>query len=216
VLRLEVLTVSAGATVLIRELNAELPAGRILAVTGPPASGKSLLLATVAGERAPTAGRVTLGGRALTESGVRDQIGYLPQTAQVLEALTAVENVALSLLARGVSAADAWTRAEEQLACLDLSAALWHNLAEQLSGGQRQRVAFARATVYRPQLLVVDDPTSELDSATARRVGAVLRDLAATGSVIVLATSVPEFAERADLRLDLGDMAGIAAQPVGL
>jgi putative ABC transport system ATP-binding protein len=133
-----------------------------------------------------------------------------------LDALTAVENVALPLLARKVPAEEAWKRAEGQLGRLDLNAALWHNLAEQLSGGQRQRVAFARATVHRPQLLVADDPTSELDSASAELVVSVLRDLAGTGSVIVLATSDPELAARADLSLDLGDLAGIPASSAGL
>jgi putative ABC transport system ATP-binding protein len=147
---------------------------------------------------------------------VRADTGYVPQTIQVLDALTAAENVALPLLARKVPAEEAWKRAEEQLGRLDLNTALWHNLAEQLSGGQRQRVAFARATVYRPQLLVADDPTSELDSASAELVVSVMRDLAGAGSVIVLATSDPELAARADLRLDLGDLAGIPAPAAGL
>jgi putative ABC transport system ATP-binding protein len=216
VLRLENVTVAAGRHILVRELSIEVPAGRVLAVTGPPASGKSLLLQTVAAERAPTSGRVVLGERPTSDSEVQTQTGYLPQTIQVLDALTAVENVALPLLARKAPAEEAWKRAEEQLGRLDLNEALWHNLAEQLSGGQRQRVAFARATVHRPQLLVADDATSELDSASAELAASVMRDLADTGSVIVLATSDPELAGWADLRLDLGDLAGIAALPATL
>jgi putative ABC transport system ATP-binding protein len=216
VLRLEDVTVAVGGHVLVRELRTEVPAGRVLAVTGPPASGKSLLLQTVAAERAPASGRVMLGKRRTSDPVVQTQTGYLAQTIQVLDALTAVENVALPLLARSAPAAQAWTRAEEQLGRLDLNVALWHNLAEQLSGGQRQRVAFARATVHRPQLLVADDPTSELDSASAELVVSVMRDLAGAGSVIVLATSDPELAGRADLRLDLGDLVGIAAPPAAL
>jgi putative ABC transport system ATP-binding protein len=216
VLRLENVTVAAGRHILVRELSIEVPAGRVLAVTGPPASGKSLLLQTVAAERAPTSGRVVLGERPTSGSEVQTQTGYLPQTIQVLDALTAVENVALPLLARKAPAEEAWKRAEEQLGRLDLNEPLWHNLAEQLSGGQRQRVAFARATVHRPQLLVADDATSELDSASAELAASVMRDLADTGSVIVLATSDPELAGWADLRLDLGDLAGIAALPATL
>jgi putative ABC transport system ATP-binding protein len=216
ILRLENVTIAVGGNVLVRELSTEVPAGRVLAITGPPACGKSLLLRTVAAERAPTAGRVLLGELHTSDPQVQAETGYIPQTVQVLDALTAVENVALPLLARQAPAAQAWKRAEEQLGRLDLNEALWHNLAEQLSGGQRQRVAFARATVHRPQLLIADDPTSELDWASAELVVSVMRDLAGTGSVIVLATSDPELADRADLRLDLGDLAGIAAQPAGL
>ena len=216
VLRVESVTVAVSGHVLVRELSTEVPAGRMLAVTGPPASGKSLLLQTVAAERAPMSGRVVLGERPTSHPEVRADTGYVPQTIQVLDALTAAENVALPLLARKVPAEEAWKRAEEQLGRLDLNTALWHNLAEQLSGGQRQRVAFARATVYRPQLLVADDPTSELDSASAELVVSVMRDLAGAGSVIVLATSDPELAARADLRLDLGDLAGIPAPAAGL
>ena len=215
-LSLENVTIAIGGSVLVRELSTEVPAGRVLAVTGPPASGKSLLLKTVAAERAPTSGRVVLGGRPTFDPEVQIQTGYLPQTVQVLDALTAVENAALPLLARKEPAAQAWERAEEQLRRLDLNEALWHNLAEQLSGGQRQRVAFARATVHRPQLLVADDPTSELDSATAELVVSIMRGLADAGSVIVVATSDPELADRADQRLDLGDLAGIAARRAAL
>jgi putative ABC transport system ATP-binding protein len=213
VLRLENVTVAVGGHVLVPELSTEVPAGRVLAVTGPPASGKSLLLQAVAAERAPTSGWVLFAERPTADPEVQAQTGYLPQTIQVLDALTAVENVALPLLARKVPPEEAWKRAEEQLGRLDLNQALWHNLAEQLSGGQRQRVAFARATVHWPQLLIADDPTSELDSASAELVVSVLRDLAGAGSVIVLATSDPELALRADLRLDLGDFVGIAATP---
>jgi putative ABC transport system ATP-binding protein len=216
VLRLESVTVAVGGHVLVRELSTEVPAGRVLAVTGPPASGKSLLLEAVAAERAPTSGRVVLGERATSHPEVQAETGYVPQTIQVLDALTAVENVVLPLLARKAPAEEAWKRAERQLGRLGLNAALWHNLAEQLSGGQRQRLAFARATVHKPRLLVADDPTSELDSASAELVVSVMRDLARAGSVIVLATSDPELAARADLRLDLADLAGIAAPAAGL
>lgn len=202
-LRLEALSVRAGSRTFLAAESLALDPGRVVAVTGPPASGKSLLLQTLAAERLPAAGTVTFDGLPVDTATVQESLGYMAQTAQVLDALTATENVVLPLLARRRPAAEAWASAEQQLERLDVSAATRHNLAEQLSGGQRQRVAFARATVHRPRLLVADDPTSELDPVTARLVLAVLRELAGRGSVVVIATTDPEVAAVADQRIDL-------------
>jgi putative ABC transport system ATP-binding protein len=202
-LRLDAVTVGVGDTVVLRELTTEVPAGQLLVVTGPPTSGKSLLLATIAGLRRPLAGRVTFDGRAVDEPAVLRRCGYAPQSIQVLDPLTAVENVALPLLAREGPPAQAWRRADEILDELEIPATNRHNLAEQLSGGQRQRVAFARAVVHDPELIVADDPTSELDPATAQRVLAMLRRRAAAGAVVVLATTDPQLAGSGDARLEL-------------
>ncbi|MGI8882055.1 MAG: ABC transporter ATP-binding protein [Jatrophihabitans sp.] len=202
---MEDVTVRAGPLTIVEHLTLETPSGTILAVTGPPASGKSTLLATIAGARRPKTGQVLLAGRPVTRAAVRSTIGYAPQDARVLDALTAVENAALPMLTQRRPAAESWQRAAEQLDRLGIAAAAHHNLAEQLSGGQRQRVAVARATVINPPLAILDDPTSELDPGTAQLVVAVARQLAGGGSVVIIATTDDTIAATADLVLVLED-----------
>jgi ABC-type multidrug transport system ATPase subunit len=205
-LHVEALAVRAGTAELLRELTVHLAGGQVLVVTGPAAIGKSVLLETLAAQRRPAAGGVRMDGRPVSDPAVRERTGYLPQVVEVFDALTAVENVALTLLARPGSPTQAWARSEALLERLGIPAATRHNLAEQLSGGQRQRVAFARATVHEPRLVIADDPTSELDPATAAQVVGVLRDLADAGSVVVVATTDAEVRELGDLCLDLADL----------
>jgi ABC-type lipoprotein export system ATPase subunit len=191
----------------------QVAAGSTLVVTGSAGSGKSRLLATLAGLRRPTSGQVLLGGRPVHAGLLGHAIGYAPQVAEVFGTLTAIENVALPLLAQGVPVAQAWATAKHHLDDLGVSPAVQDNLAEQLSGGQRQRVAFARASAGGPLLLVADDPTSELDPDTAERVMAVIARLAAAGASVVLATTDPGVAGRADLTLDLSPPSGTDRGP---
>ncbi len=176
---------------LVEHLDLQLRGGEILVVTGPPGSGKSALLAVLAGQRTPAGGSVKLDGQPVEGYAARLGIGYAATADALLDMLTAVETVALPLLARGVDGVSAWKRADERLQLVGLPAAVRHNLAEQLSGGQRQRVLFARATVDRPRLLVADDPTSELDTASAVLVFDVLSACAAGGGIVVLASTDP-------------------------
>jgi putative ABC transport system ATP-binding protein len=185
------LRINGPRTALIEHLDLQLRSGEILVVTGPPASGKSALLAVLAGQRTPAGGSVELDGRPVEGHAARREIGYAATADALLETLTAVETVALPLLARGVDAVSAWRRADAQLERVGLPAAVRNNLTEQLSGGQRQRVLFARATVDRPRLLVADDPTSELDAASAALVTDVLSACAADGAIVVLASTDP-------------------------
>lgn len=203
--RIEDVSLRVGALTIVDHLTLHLPGGTTLAITGPPASGKSTLLACLAGTIRPASGRILLNGQPANAPTAQRMIGYAPQDAQVLEALTAVENVALPLLTHHRRATDAWPEAEQELARLGLSAAEQHNLAEQLSGGQRQRVVLACATVTHPSLAILDDPTSELDSDTAQLVLALVRTLAARGSVVIIATTDAAVARASDTRLDLGD-----------
>lgn len=204
-LRIADLSIQVGALSIVEHLTLELPGGTILAVTGPPASGKSTLLATIAGARSPTTGQVLLAGRPVTDPAVRRTISYAPQDARVLDALTAVENVALPVLARRQSAAESWRRAVDELDLVGIAPAGHHNLVEQLSGGQRQRVAVARATVTNPSLAILDDPTSELDPDTAQLVVALARRLAGREGIVVIATTDETIAATADRSLVLDD-----------
>jgi ABC-type multidrug transport system ATPase subunit len=202
-LEIEDLTVTAGGRTVVERLSLRVRPGSALSVTGPAGSGRSALLDVLAGLRPPAAGRVRLGDRPLGPDLIGHAVGYAPQSSPVLHTLTAVENVALALLARGVPAADAWAAAARDLGELGLPDAVRDNLAEQLSGGQRQRVAFARAVAGGPALVVADDPASELDPDSAELILGVLRRLTAAGTVVVLATPTAAPPGPGELRVDL-------------
>ena len=168
-------------------------AGESVLLVGSSPAEVSEVLETLAGLRTPSAGSVTVAGHPpeVSRSHHSRPMGYVPATPQLLPALTAVENVALALAASGASPAAGWGRAERLLADLGLSSGAWHNLVEQLSGGQQQRVEVARALVDRPRLLLADNPTSELDPASAALVFAALFAAVSDGAALVLGTDDP-------------------------
>jgi putative ABC transport system ATP-binding protein len=185
-------------------------AGESVAVLGPSGSGKSTLLALAAGLDRPTAGEVLLDGEpihGLSEDRLallrRRKVGFVFQSFQLLGNLTARENVLLPLEIAG--ARDAGRRADELLAEVGL-AERGHHYPAQLSGGEQQRVALARAFATRPPLLLADEPTGNLDSATGRRVLEALAALRAReGTTLVLVTHDPAVAAIADRLVHLAD-----------
>jgi putative ABC transport system ATP-binding protein len=185
-------------------------AGESVAVLGPSGSGKSTLLALMAGLDRPTAGEVLLDGepiQALSEDRLallrRHKIGFVFQSYQLLANLTARENVLLPLELLGV--AGARVRADELLATVGLGER-GHHYPSQLSGGEQQRVALARAFAARPPLLLADEPTGNLDSATGTRVLEILTDLQRReGTTLVLVTHDSAVARRADRLVHLRD-----------
>jgi len=184
------------AVVALQPTTCEIFAGTRIAVTGPSGSGKSTLLHLLAGLDAPTLGTVTW-----PEIGPRDalrpsRIGVVFQGPSLLPPLTVVENVALPLLLAGRTEAEATSGARAALERLDL-ADLASKLPEEISGGQAQRVAVARALAGRPQLILADEPTGQLDRANAAAVVDVLIDAAEhAGAALVVATHDPLVAER--------------------
>jgi putative ABC transport system ATP-binding protein len=182
---------------LIDRVDVDVLPGRILAVTGPSGSGKSTLLSVISGLVEPDEGEITPADRA-RHSGVVFQ-GYC-----LLPALTAAENVELPLQLQGLDAEEIARRTEDALGRAGL-ADLPDRLAEELSGGQRQRVAVARALGVRPGLLVADEPTAELDAATAAVVFAALRAEADAGAAVVLATHDLDLAALCDAVVHLVD-----------
>ena len=176
-------------------------------------SGKdaSQLLSVLAGRSEPGAGRVQLDGTPVIADLSPGRIGYVSYAHRLVGTLTAAENVVAMLLGRSSeSSPEIWRRAEQQLAALDLPAASWHNLVEQLSGGQQQRVGLARALVASPRLLVLDDPTSELDPDSAWLVGEVLDRVCADGSCCILTSTDPALLASCSVQLRLGPAAPAA------
>ncbi len=176
--------------------------GESVAVMGPSGSGKSTLLNLIAGLDRPTAGTVRVGGvqvGELNETGLarfrRRQVGMIFQFFNLLDDMTVADNVLLPAQLAGVPAARARARLDELLAALRIEK---HRNAypARLSGGERQRVAIARALVNRPPLLLADEPTGALDSATGEEIGKLLLDLNASGQTLILVTHDPALAAR--------------------
>ena len=184
----------------VHGVSLRVAAGEAVAVMGPSGSGKSTLLNLIAGLDRPTSGTVTVAGQridTLSETGVarfrRRQIGMIFQFFNLLDDLTVADNVLLPAQLAGVSRAKARARAGELLAALRIAQ---HQDAYpgRLSGGERQRVAIARALVNSPALLLADEPTGALDTATGEEIGALLLDLNAAGQTLVLVTHNPDLA----------------------
>jgi putative ABC transport system ATP-binding protein len=176
--------------------------GEAVAVMGPSGSGKSTVLNLVAGLDRPSSGTVTVAGQridTLGETGVakfrRRQIGMIFQFFNLLDDLTVADNVALPAQLAGMRRGPARARTEELLAALRIER---HRDAypARLSGGERQRVAIARALVNRPALLLADEPTGALDTATGEEIGELLLDLNASGQTLILVTHNPDLAAR--------------------
>jgi len=172
-------------------------AGEVLAVTGPSGSGKSSLLALLAGLATPDSG-------AVLSSVPPDGIGVILQAYGLVNLLTAAENVEVALQARGRSPADVQSAAAAALAAVRLDEVVDH-LIEELSGGQQQRVAVARALALQPTLLIADEVTAELDAETRNVIVELVLGAATTGAAVVLATHDLELAARCDRRLALVD-----------
>ena len=191
--------------------------GECVAVTGPSGSGKSTLLGLVAGLDTPTSGTVVVDAvdlGTLDEDALarfrRDRVGVVFQSYHLIPTLTAVENVAIPLELAGVAGARG--RAERLLDEVGLGAR-GHHYPVQLSGGEQQRVALARAVARAPGLLLADEPTGNLDSAT----GAAIIDLLLTlnrerGSTLLLVTHDPALAAHADRHIALRD--GRIVEPI--
>jgi putative ABC transport system ATP-binding protein len=176
--------------------------GEAVAVMGPSGSGKSTLLNLIAGLDRVTSGTITVAGERidkLSETRLavfrRQRIGMIFQFFNLLEDLTVADNVLLPAQLAGLPKKLARKRAAELLATLRITE---HRDAypDRLSGGERQRVAIARALVNRPALLLADEPTGALDTATGEEIGELLRDLNRSGQTLVLVTHNPELAAR--------------------
>ena len=188
------------------EVSLEAEPGRMLAVTGTSGSGKTTLLSLVGGLAKPASGEASYDGGPVTskQGEPLPGTGFVLQSYGLVPTLTAAENVAIALRGRGVAATEATERAVEALGRVGVDE-LADRLISELSGGQLQRVAVARALVVGAEVLLADEPTSELDEANRDLVVAQLRMEANRGAVVLLATHDAAVAEECDDEVHLVD-----------
>jgi putative ABC transport system ATP-binding protein len=191
-----------GSAPALAEVSLSVASGEVAAIMGPSGSGKSTLLNLIAGLDRPTGGTVTVAGRridTLGESALAKfrarHIGIIFQFFNLLDDLTVEDNVLLPAQLAGASRRRARARAAELLDRMGL-ADQRNAYPARLSGGQRQRVAIARALVNSPELLLADEPTGALDTATGQQIGRLLSRLNEAGQTLVLVTHDPALAAR--------------------
>jgi putative ABC transport system ATP-binding protein len=200
----------SGMLTILHPLDLVVPAGHVMAITGPSGSGKSTLLGLIAGLDSPSTGEIAIDGTditALDEDALARlrgrRIGFVFQFFHLLPSLTALENVLIPMEIAGVSGARG--RAAALLQEVGLSER-GHHYPSQLSGGEQQRVAIARALANDPPLLLADEPTGNLDSATGRHIIDLLLSInRSRGTTLVLVTHDPELAVVADAGISLRD-----------
>jgi putative ABC transport system ATP-binding protein len=202
----------------LTDVSLDVPAGQFLAIAGPSGSGKSTLLGLIAGLDRPTSGRITVDGVDITGLGEdelarfrRDTIGYVFQSYHLIPTLTALENAAVPLELAGD--ADALARTRTLLEEVGLGDRADH-YPVQLSGGEQQRVAVARAIARHPKLLLADEPTGNLDSATGKQIIELLVAMNRNRtSTLVLVTHDPALAAYAGRIVTLRDGRVVADEP---
>ncbi len=195
-------------TVALRGVSLEIESGEYVAIVGPSGSGKSTLLHIMGLLDTPTRGRVLIEGRDVSRLGEseralirRDFIGFVFQQFNLVPHLTALENVMLPLLLKGISRRERERRARELLERVGLSER-YNHYPSQLSGGQQQRVAIARALANAPPLILADEPTGNLDSKTGKEIMELLEDVSET---LVVVTHDPAIARRAERVIKIKD-----------
>lgn len=195
----------------LRGISLELPAAEFSVIMGHSGSGKSTLMHLAGCLDVPTSGQVTYNGRDLTALTSREradfrssEVGFVFQKYNLVSNLTAIENVSLPLLLRNVTPKQAHTQAVEALNSVGLEDRMTHRPSK-LSGGEQQRVAIARALVNDPAMILADEPTGNLDTATGDLILDLLSQFAGDDKLVLIVTHNPEIAHIADLVIYLRD-----------
>jgi putative ABC transport system ATP-binding protein len=205
-LRASNIAVRIGSRTVLDGVDLEAAPGQVLAVTGPAGAGKTTLLHVLAGIISPTEGTVTVNGdhppghwRAAATS-----IGFVAQTFGLAAALSMEENIALPLQLLKLPRAEVADRVQNTISALGMENA-GRQLATELSGGQQQKAAVGRAIVAEPRLIIADEPTSELDSASRDLVFGLFRAAAERGANVVVATHDPDLVQNCDRVITLAN-----------
>ena len=192
-------------------IDLEMKKGEYVAVMGPSGSGKSTLMNLIGCLDTPTSGLYYLNGNLVSDMNddqlarIRNQeIGFVFQTFNLLARATALHNVELPLIYAGINRKEREGRAKDALRAVDLEPRMHHKPSE-LSGGQRQRVAIARALVNHPSLLLADEPTGALDTATGKEIMTLFDRLHEQGNTIILVTHEHDIAMRAHRIIHIRD-----------
>lgn len=186
----------------LRGATLAIEAGEFTCLLGKSGSGKSTLMNLIGGLDRPTKGSIEVDGRELSKMSARElsfyrreKIGFVFQSFNLVGSMQAWENVSLPLVFAGMARSERKKRAEEMLERVGLARRADHK-PTQLSGGEQQRVAFARALIGHPKILLGDEPTGNLDSATSEQIMALMVEENRRGTTIIMVTHDPELAER--------------------
>ncbi len=195
----------------LRDINLRVAAGEYISIMGPSGSGKSTLLNMIGLLDQPTAGHYQLDGQDVTTLSDeqqartrREKIGFVFQFFHLVPRLTAAQNIALPLVLAGMSEKERNKKVTQALTQMGIADRAEHR-PDQLSGGQRQRVAIARATVIGPAVLLADEPTGNLDSASGIEVVKILEQLNTNGLTLLVVTHDEALGKRARRRIHMKD-----------
>lgn len=195
----------------LRNVDLEVMSNEYVAIMGQSGSGKSTLMNIVGCLDRPTAGEYWLGDERVSKMNDRQlarvrnrEIGFVFQTFNLLPRMTALANVEVPLIYAGLKKKERHAKASDALQTVGLGDRMMHRPSE-MSGGQRQRVAIARALVTRPSILLADEPTGNLDSATGNDIMGLFDELHANGNTLIIVTHEQSIAEHALRRVTLSD-----------